>query len=321
MPGFLSVQRNQALELLSTGLVWADFPLERTTPERDRILELARDLQLPAETAAYFQRITLAAPGRHSSFSVVRPLMQAALFLSKNLDTFDARSFRKAADQANLDPDWNNPAMQSLLSDLPVHLAVMRDLPQLQTLSAALAFRFQTGQYQFLQLTESALPIITQFSRQQPHLAEMILVPNPLQIPELTFITKGQALYLQMEAPCMADLLKAYLHSAFQRYRMELMQLSWQASPDSLIDLSALALKGKSRETSLEGTLQLVETALVDCLAALLLPGTTSEKKERLTILESQGLLAAKKFSPLASYPVFEAELPYYIRLLQAGEQ
>jgi hypothetical protein len=55
----------------------------------------------------------------------------------------------------------------------------------------------------------------------------------------------------------------------------------------------------------------------VACLAALVLPGTIQEKKQRLVELEALGFTAARVFAGMASFPVFQDEIPLYIRQLQ----
>ncbi|HSN94968.1 MAG TPA: hypothetical protein VLR89_07900, partial [Anaerolineaceae bacterium] len=143
------------------------------------------------------------------------------------------------------------------------------------------------------------------------------LIPNPLQIPGLTFINKAHDFYLELGVPSNESILQAYLHAALQPHRMQLLELSWRSSPAAVIDLSALALRGQAREVTLEGTLHLMEEALVACMAALILPGTLLEKKQRLAALEASGYTAARTFAGMVNFPLSEDEISLYIRQLQ----
>lgn len=319
MPGYIQVQRSQSLELASFGLVAAGLELPVGGQDQQRIVELIQNNFWPYSLTTYFRQGMPVLRPYGLDYALARCVAQAALFTQQPYESIDLDAYWQAAERANLNRDWVNPRTRAWLAELPAMLAALSGLAETGPIQAAFAFAYQTGQIRFLQTTESAEALIQQFSRGNPIIQSLTLLPNPLQIPGLTFISKGKELYLELSEPSNDSILQAYLHAALQGQRMQLLELSWRSGTAAVIDLSALALKGQAREVSLEGTLHLMEEALVACLAALILPGSIQEKKQRLANLEAAGYTAARIFAGMASYPVFEDEIPLYIRQLQRG--
>ena len=316
MPGIIQVQRNQSLELVSLGLLASGMQLSEDSQEQQRLIHLIQTQVWPYRLTAYFRQALPVSRPYGLDYALARCLSQAALFTQQPYESIDLQAFLQAAERANLNREWVNPKTQAWLAQLLEMLALLKRLPEAESVQAAFAFAYQTGQIRFLQTAESAWALIQQFSRDNPTLLSLTLLPNPLQIPGLTFIGNGPYFFLELDEPSDEAILKAYLHAALQPHRMQLLELSWRSDPAAVIDLSALALKGQAREVTLEGTLHLMEAALVACLAALLLPGTIQEKKQRLAQLEASGYTAARIFASMASYPVYEDEIPLYIRQL-----
>ncbi len=316
MPGIIQVQRSQSLELVSLGLVAAGMQLPEGSPDQQRLLQLINTQVWPFPLSTYFRAAIPVSRAYGLDYALARCLSQAALFTQQPYEGIDLEAFLQAAERANLNREWVSPKAQTWLTQLPEMLALLNRLPEADPAQAAFAFAYQTGQVRFFQTAESAWALIQQFSRDNPAVSNFTLIPNPLQIPGLTFISKKEELFLEMDEPSNEAILKAYLHAALQPHRMQLLELSWRSGPASIIDLSALALKGQAREVSLEGTLHLMEAALVACLAALILPGTVQEKKERLVQLDASGYTAARVFAGMASFPIYQDEIPLYIRQL-----
>ena len=284
--------------------------------DQQRLIQLINAQDWPFSLSAYFRQATPVTRPYGLDYALARCLNQSALFTQQPYESIELEAYLQAAERSNLNRDWVNPKTQAWLAQLPEMLALLNRLPEAESARAAFAFAYQTGQIRFLQTAESAWALIQQFSRNAPAIADLTLVPNPLQIPGLTFISRNAEIFLELDEPSNEAIVKAYLHAVLQPHRMQLLELSWRSGSAAVVDLSALALKGQAREVTLEGTLRLMETALVDCLAALILPGTVQEKKLRLTNLEAAGYTAARIFAEMASYPVFEDEIPLYIRQL-----
>lgn len=319
MSGIIQVQRSPSLEFASLGLIAAGLQLPAGGQDRPRIVELIQNHFWPDVLTDYFRLATPVLRPYGPDFALASCLSQAALFTQQPYESIDLEAYWQAAESANLNRDWVNPRTRAWLADLPGMLAILNGLAETKPIQAAFAFAFQTGQIRFLQTAASAGTLIEHFSRGKYAVQSLTLLPNPLQIPGLTFISKGKDLYLALDEASNETILRAYLHAALQTQRMQLLELSWRSGPGAVIDLSALALKGQAREVSLEGTLHLMEEALVACLAALILPGTIKEKKQRLADLELAGYTAARTFEGMASFPIFEDEIPLYIRQLQRG--
>ena len=319
MPAFIQVQRSQSLELASLGLVASGLPLPEGSQDQQRLVGLIQNQVWPYSLTAWFRQAMPVSRPFGLDYALARCLAQAALFTQQPYESIDLEAYWQAAERANLNREWVNSKNRAWLAQLPAMLAMLNGNPETEPIQAAFAFAYQTGQMRFLQTAESAEALIQHFSKGNPVIQSLTLVPNPLQITGLTFIGKGKDLYLELDEPSNEAILMTYLHAALQPHRMQLLELSWRSSPAAVIDLSALALKGQAREVTLEGTLHLMEAALVACLAALLLPGTIQEKKQRLAQLESSGYTAARVFAGMASFPVYEDEIPLYIRQLQRG--
>jgi hypothetical protein len=317
VPGIIQIQRSQSLELVSLGMVFAGLQLPVGGQDHQRLINLIREQVWPYSLSAYFRQALPVSRPYGLDYARACCLAQAALFTQKPYESIDLEAYSQGAERANLNREWVNPRTRAWLAELPDKLALLNGLPEIEAIQAAFAFAYQTGQIRFLQNAESAWALIHQFSRGNPSLPNLTLLPNPLQIPELTFISKGTDNFIELDKPSNDAILKAYLHAALQPHRMQLLELSWRSGPAAVIDLSALALKGQAREVTLEGTLHLMEVALVACLAALVLPGTIQEKKQRLVELEALGFTAARVFAGMASFPVFQDEIPLYIRQLQ----
>ena len=317
MASLTQVERSQSLELASLGLVAAGLQLPFGGQDQLRLVELIKNNAWPYYLTSYFRQAMPISRPYGLDYALARCLLQAALFTQQPYESIDLDAYWPAAERANLNREWVNPKTRDWLAELPAKLAALNGLAETGPIQAAFAFAYQTGQIKFLRTADSAEVLIQQFSRGNPVMQSLNLVPSPLQIPGLTFINKGTELFLELDEPSNEAILIAYLHAALQPHRMQLLELSWRSGTAAVIDLSALALKGQARELSLEGTLHLMEEALVDCLAALILPGSIQEKKQRLLNLEAAGYTAARVFSGMASFPVFEDEIPLYIRQLQ----
>jgi len=315
--GFIQIQRSQSLELASLGLVTAGLNLPEGGQDQQRLVDLIQDNFWPYSLTTYFRQALPVQRPYGQDYALARCLAQAAIFTQQPYETIDLEAFWGAAEKANLNREWVNPKTRAWLAELPGMLAALSALTETAPIQAAFAFAFQTGQIRFLHNAESAEALIQQFSKGNPVIQSLTLLPNPVQIPGLTFIGKGKDLHLELSEPSNETILLAYLHSALQAHRMQLLELSWRSGTATVIDLSALALKGQAREMSLEGTLHLMEEALAACLAAIILPGTIQEKKARLASLEATGYTAARVFADMASYPIYEDEIPFYIRQLQ----
>ena len=297
-------------------MVASGMQLPEGSQDRQRLIQLISTQVWPFPLSAYFHQAIPVSRPYGLDYTLARCLSQTALFTQQPYETIDLETFLQAAERANLNREWVKPKTQAWLAELPEILALLSGLPESEPIQAAFAFAYQTGQIRFLQTAESAWALIQQFSRNNPALTNITLLPNPLQIPGLTFINKKAELYLELDEPSNEAILKAYLHAALQPHRMQLLELSWRSGPAAVIDLSALALRGQSREVTLEGTLHLMELALVACLAALIMPGTVEEKKDRLAKLEASGYTAARVFKGMAGFPIYEDEIPQYIRQL-----
>jgi hypothetical protein len=302
VPGIIQIQRSQSLELVSLGMVFAGLQLPVGGQDHQRLINLIREQVWPYSLSAYFRQALPVSRPYGLDYARACCLAQAALFTQKPYESIDLEAYLQGAERANLNREWVNPRNRAWLAELPDKLALLNGLPEIEAIQAAFAFAYQTGQIRFLQNAESAWALIHQFSRGNPSLPNLTLLPNPLQIPELTFISKGTDNFIELDKPSNDAILKAYLHAALQPHRMQLLELSWRSGPAAVIDLSALAL---------------MEVALVACLAALVLPGTIQEKKQRLVELEALGFTAARVFAGMASFPVFQDEIPLYIRQLQ----
>lgn len=317
MASLIQVQRSQSLELASLGLLAAGLQLPTGGQDQERIVALIQSQVWPYDITAYFRQAMPISRPYGLDYALAHCLSQAALFTQQPYESIDLEAYWQAAERANLNREWVNPRTRVWLAELPEMLAALNALAEAGPIQAAFAFAYQTGQIRFLRTAESAEVLIQQFSRGNPVIQSLTLVPNPLQVPGLTFISKGTELFLELDEPSNEAILMAYLHAALQPHRMHLLELSWRSGTTGVIDLSSLALKGQAREVSLEGTLHLMEEALVACLAALILPGSIQEKKQRLSSLEAAGYTAARVFSGMANFSVFEDEIPLYIRQLQ----
>jgi hypothetical protein len=316
VPGIIQVQRSQSLELVSLGLVASGMKLLELSPEQTRLIQLIGAQTWPYQVTDYFRQALPVARPYGLDYSLACCLVQAALFTQQPFESIELGAYLQAAERANLNRNWVNSKTQAWLGELPEMLRQLNGLSKIEPIQAAFAFAYQTNQIRYLETAESCLNLIQQFSRGNPCVTNLTLLPNPLQIPELSFISKGMNLFVELNEPSYEMVLRAYLHAALQPYRMQLLELSWRSGPGVVIDLSARALKGLAREESLEGTLHFMEVALVACLAVLLMPGTIQEKKQSLAKLEGSGYVAARVFGGMASFPVYEDEIPLYIRQL-----
>jgi len=316
VPGIIQVQRSQSLELASLGLVAGGMNLPERSQDQMRLIQLIDAQSWPYRLTAFFRQALPVARPYGLDYALACCLMQAALFTQQPYESIALGAYLQAAERANLNREWVNPKTQAWLAELPEMLRLLSEMPQSEPIQAAFAFAYQTSQIRYLESAESAWNLIQQFSRGNPRVANLIMLPNPLQIPEPSFIGKGMDHFVPLDGPSYEMVLKAYLHAALQPHRLQLLELSWRSGPGAVIDLSALALKGQAREASLEGTLHLMEAALVACLTALVMPGTIQEKKQRLAQLEASGYSAARIFAGMAGFPVYEDEIPLYIRQL-----
>lgn len=320
MPGIIQVQRSQSLELASMGLVASGIKLPDGGQEQTRLIQLIGTQTWTYRLMAFFRQALPVTRPYGLDYALACCLTQAALFTQQPYENVELGAYLQAAERANLNREWVKPKTQAWLAELPEILRLLSETPETEPILAAFAFAYQTNQIRYLETAESAWSLIQHFSRGNLRVDSLVLLPNPLQIPELTFISKGQDCFVALNEPSNEIIVKAYLHVALQPQRMQLLELSWRNGPGAVIDLSALALKGQAREVSLEGTLHLMEVALVHCLAALVMPGTIQEKKQRLSQLEGAGFSAARVFADMAGFPVYEDEIPLYIRQLTRPE-
>ncbi|MEA4812437.1 MAG: hypothetical protein VB108_07710 [Anaerolineaceae bacterium] len=317
VPELVQIKRNESLELISLGLMASGIFPPAPEEESQRISELIQAIEWPQSVTQYFKHTGIENRPSDADFSKARSMLQAVLFTRRPYESFELEDFLKEADRANLTRNWAEPAFQALLHDLPSALLDLCRVVGVEEVNAAFGFIYQTQFIKYQRTAEQAELIIHQFSDFKPAVKRLWVIPIPIFVPGETFISKGDELYLTVNQPSHEAILNAYLHLALQPYRMQFFELSWRYGSNRVVDLSAQALKGHAREQSLEGTIRLVEDALVKCLSALILPGTIAEKRERLLMLDASGYTAARLFAALASFPLAEQEISAYLAYLQ----